>query len=566
MVTIRDIARLFEFRRTSRPAAAGTSDPVWSPPLAGVHVDEQTALQYSAVYACVRIISETVASLPWRLMRRREDGGADVDDRSNLHWLMFQAPNKETSAWDFKRTLEGHRQIYGNGYAEIVRDNAGRPTALFILTPDRVTPTRNSDGSVAYLVDNGTSEPTRLPGHDIFHLRGLGFDGLVGYSPIALARQAIGLGIATEQFGAEWFGNGSHGSAVLESPTPLAPDRSAALAKQFERRNRGPRNASRVLVLEGGLQYKPISVPPDDAQFLQTRKFQVSEIARWYRVPPHKLADLDRATFSNIEHQAIEFVTDAIVPCVHGWEAEAQKKLIGQPARRTLFTRMSVQALLRGDQGARADYYEKMWRMGVLSPNEIRRFEDMNPIDDGDKHMVQLNLTTLEDVAAEPPRPDPPAEPEPEDVTPPPTARTYSAYFMEPLADALGRCVRKEARAMVQASERGKLKAKSMSFYELFPADLEEAVAPCVRALARCVRGNSYGPADEAVVTTLSQDYAAEHVKKSLAELAAAAESGDVRGLTDLWTCDGPATAAADILDRANIMLGLGAEKCHTTE
>ena len=398
MVSLRNILRMFELRRASKPAAAGSADPVWIPPLAGVRVDEQSALQYSAVFACVRIISETVASLPWRLMRRRDDGGADVDDRSNLHWLMFQAPNKETSAWDFKRTLEAHRQIYGNGYAEIVRDGAGRPQSLWIVTPDRVTPTRDRDGSVAYLVDNGATEPTRLRGQDMFHLRGLGFDGLVGYSPIALARQAVGLGIATEQFGAAWFGNGSHGSAVLESPTPLAPDRSAALAQQFERRNRGPKNASRVLVLEAGLQYKPISVPPDDAQFLQTREFQVNEIARWYRVPPHKLADLSRATFSNIEHQAIEFVTDAIVPCVNGWESEAQRKLIGTPARRTLFTRMSVQALLRGDQAARADYYEKLWRMGVLSANEIRRFEDLNPIDDGDAHLVQLNLTSLDDV------------------------------------------------------------------------------------------------------------------------------------------------------------------------
>jgi len=551
MVTIRDILRLFETRRASRPAAAGTADPVWVPPLAGVHVDEQSALQYSAVFACVRIISETVASLPWRLMRRRADGGADVDDRSGLHWLLFQAPNKETSAWDFKRTLEAHRQIYGNGYAEIVRDGAGRPQSLWIVTPDRVTPTRDRDGSVAYLVDNGTTEPTRLRGADMFHLRGLGFDGLVGYSPIALARQAIGLGIATEQFGAAWFGNGSHGSAVLESPTPLAPDRSAALAKQFERRNRGPKNASRVLVLEGGLQYKPISVPPDDAQFLQTREFQVNEIARWYRVPPHKLADLSRATFSNIEHQAIEFVTDAIVPCVHGWESEAQRKLIGTPARRTLFTRMSVQALLRGDQAARADYYEKLWRMGVLSANEIRRFEDMNPIDDGDQHLVQLNLTSLDDVGDEP-EPEPVIEPPDDDAD----ARAYSVYLVEPLADALDRCVRKEARAMSQADARGKLAAKRLTFYEAFDGEVSDAITPCVRALARCMRGTEFTAADEAIVSTLARDYAAEHVASSLADLDAATESGDVSGLADLWTTERAPRQAAAIMDKAIDLLG----------
>ena len=553
MVSIRDLMRLFETRRASKPAAAGSADPVWVPPLAGVHVDEQTALQYSAVFACVRIISETVASLPWRLMRRRDDGGADVDDRSNLHWLMFQAPNKETAAWDFKRTLEAHRQIYGNGYAEIVRDGAGRPQSLWIVTPDRVTPTRDRDGSVAYLVENGTTEPTRLRGQDMFHLRGLGFAGLVGYSPIALARQAIGLGIATEQFGAAWFGNGSHGSAVLESPTPLAPDRSAALAQQFERRNRGPKNASRVLVLEGGLQYKPISVPPDDAQFLQTRKFQVSEIARWYRVPPHKLADLDRATFSNIEHQAIEFVTDAIVPCVNGWESEAQRKLIGTPARRTLFTRMSVQALLRGDQGARADYYEKLWRMGVLSANEIRRFEDLNPIDDGDKHLVQMNLTNLDDVGDEP-------ELEPEPVIELPDddsdVRAYSVYLLEPLAESLGRCVRKESRAMAQAAERGKLAAKRIAFYETFDDEVADAVEPCVRALARCVRGDAFGAADDALVATIARDYGAEHVAESLADLEAAAAAGDVGGLADLWSIERAPRHAAAIMDKATKMLG----------
>ena len=556
MLNIREIFRKIEKRRSSRAPSIGSSEPVFVPPLAGVNVNEHTALQYSAIYACVRIISETVASLPWRLMRRRDDGGADVDDRNNLHWLLYQSPNKETSAWDFRRTLEAHRQTWGNGYAEIVRDNAGRPQSLWIITPDRVTPSRSSDGGISYLIDNGAVEPIRMPAQDIFHLRGLGFDGVVGYSPIALARQAIGLGIATEQFGATWFGNGSHGSGILQSPTPLAPDRSEALAKQFERRNRGPKNGNRVLVLEGGMEYKPLSVPPDDAQWLSTRAFQVTEVARWYRVPPTKLGDLSRATWANVESQSIEFVTDAIVPAVNGWESEAQRKLIGTPARRTLFTKMSVQALMRGDQAARSDYYERMWRMGVLSPNEIRRLEDLNPIEDGDQHLVQMNLTTLDDLGEETEGSDQNAsqfEREESDE-----ARRFGAIMLEPLTEALDRCVRKETRAMAQAHERNKLAARALGFYEIFAEEISDAVVPVLRAAAKCMRGDEYGPRDDSIVEALADEFAGNHIRQSAGELDEARKSGgDVPGLLELWKLERATMGAQTLLDELNTIMGV---------
>tara|TARA_R100000808_G_scaffold5235_1_gene16073 strand:- start:7982 stop:9577 length:1596 start_codon:yes stop_codon:yes gene_type:complete len=523
------------------------------PQLSGVYVDEQTALQYSAVYACVRYISETVACLPWRLMRRRADGGADVETDSDLHWMIFQSPNGEMSAYDFKRTLEAHRQTWGNGYAEIVRDGSMRARELWPITPDRVTPKRADSGELVYEISNGTSESTILPGRDVFHLRGLGYDGLVGYSPIAMARQAVGLGIATEQFGATWFGNGSHGSGVLESPTPLSPDRVEALRRQFEGQHRGPKNANRVVLLENGTQYKQVSVPPDDAQFLQTRQFQVTDICRWYRVPPHKVAQLDRATFSNIEHQSIEAVQEAILPNVHGWESEAQRKLIGRPANRKLFTRLSVQALLRGDQQGRAAYYHQMWQMGVMSVNEIRKLEDLNPIDNGDEHLVQMNITTLEDASegtntTDPPA-APPASPEPdgEDRT-----ATFRVAMLEPISEALQRLLRKEGRAMAQASSRGKLTAKRDTFYELHEADVADAIRPLAMALARCIRGGTVTEADARLMGAVCSDYAADHVATSTTDLEGA---GDIEGLADLWCAERAPEAACDITNRVSKML-----------
>jgi HK97 family phage portal protein len=519
------------------------------PSLSGVYVDEQSALQYSAVYACVRYISETVASLPWRLMKRRADGGADVVKDSPTHWLLFQQPNPETSAYDFKRTMEAHRQTWGNGYAEIVRDGAGRPQAMHIITPDRVSPKRIS-GDLWYEVDNGTDQPTMLPARDVFHLRGLGWDGLVGYSPISMARQAIGLGIGTEQFGAAWFGNGSHGSGVLESPTPLSPERAEALRKQFEGQHRGTKAANRMVVLEGGTTYKPVSIPPDDAQFLQTRTWQVGDICRWYRVPPHKCGLLDRATFSNIEHQSIEAVQDAIISHTMGWEGEAQRKLIGQPARHSHYTHMSVQALLRGDHAARSSYYHQMWQMGVLSVNEIRGLEDLNPIEDGDKHLVQMNITTLEaatDDTQPEPAPQPPAPDDDDDQDQAArSAEVYQVAMLEPLAQAIGRCLRKEGKAMHQAAQRDRLAAKLPTFYEQHQADVADAIQPLALGLARCIRGGPLTDADARLVGAVCSDYAAGHVATSVTELEAA-QGADIQGLADLWCVERAPEAARTI-------------------
>ena len=545
------LTKFWEKRRTAKADRIGDSDPVWVPPLAGVYVDEQNALQYSAVYACVRILSDTVASLPWRLMRRRSDGGADIDDGSPLYWMLYQAPNPEMSAWDFKRTLESHRQLWGNGYAEITRDGAGRPTAMFIISPDRVTAKRDGLGAIVYEIENGTNESVIVPGVDMFHLRGMSHDGIVGMSPIALARQAIGLGIATEQFGASWFGNGSHGSAVLESPTPLAPDRSEALAKQFEKRNRGPKNANRVLVLEGGLQYKPMSVPPEDAQFLETRRFQIEELARIFGVPPHRLADLTRATFSNIEHQQTEFVQGSIVPCVMEFEAEAQRKLIGRPATRKLFTKMSVQAIMRGDQAARSDYYHRLWTMGVMSANEIRRLEDMNPIPDGDGHLVQMNLTTLPDVAEQEEEPAPPARPaiEPAEQDAGDAEATEAARCIRaPISHAIARLLRKEIKRIerdMRPSRIESLDENTARFYETFREEMSDTIKPLIQsAVLLTRRAVDIDPdADAADIATgvILREFLVSHIESSEREINEARQSGGARGLSDiesLWMAE----------------------------
>lgn len=379
---------------------------------AGVWVTEDSALKLSAVWACVRLISQTIAALPWRAYLLQPDGG-----REPLHgtvdWLLHRQPNPEMTAFTFRQVLVSHALLWGNGYAEIERDAAGRPSWLWPLLPDRVTVRRAADGRIVYDV-SGDGAATTLQASDVFHLKGLGFDGLTGYSPIRMAASSVGLGLAAETYGARLFRNGAKMGGILEMPGKFKdPETARKVSESFDKATSGD-NAHKTVVLEEGARWHQVTIPPDDAQFLETRKFQVSEIARWYGVPPHKIGDLERATFSNIEQQAIEFVQDAIVPWVVPLEQEADLKLFGRNLLGRAFTKFTLQSLLRGDAASRGVFYRQLFDLGALSPNEVRGLEEMNGIGDvGDEHFVQTNLQTLERAAAEPEPPKPAAAPMP---------------------------------------------------------------------------------------------------------------------------------------------------------
>lgn len=364
----------------------------------GIFVNEDTALKYSAVFSAVRLLSETVGSLPWQQLKRLDNGNKEVVTDTNVARIIGKRPNEETYPFTFKETLMAHATMWGNGYAEIERNMAGEPLAMWVITPNRVTVGRNSSRDIIYEISNNRQDSTVIAAKNMFHLRGLGFDGVVGYSVIAHAAQSIGLGLATELYGSSFFGNSSIPSGVLKHPEKLSEEAKKNLKNSWNDNHQGVNRGSVVAVLEEGLDYKSIGIPPEDAQFLETRRFQVTDIARWFRVPPHMIGDLEKSSFNNIEQQSIEFVTNSIVSWALRFEQEADIKLLGSNRAGRFFTKMNLNGLLRGDTQSRFAGYATGRQWGWLSVNEIRSFEDMNslPGDEGDQYLMPTNMTTSE--------------------------------------------------------------------------------------------------------------------------------------------------------------------------
>lgn len=376
---------------------------------AGVRVTEDTALTLSAVYACVRVISEDIAGLPWHVMEQRADGGSELRPEDPADWLLSVQANPEVPAFQFRETILAHALLWGNGFAEIERDGAGRPAWLWLLTPDRVCPERAADGRIVYAVSNRTGGATYLESEDVYHLRGLGFDGLVGYSVVQLAARSIGAGIALDQSTADLFGNDSTPGGVLKHPGKLSEPAAKRLSEDWEKRHAGPGKKRRVAVLEEGMDWVQTGLPPDDTKLIEQRQFTPADICRWFRVSPVKIQDLLRATFSNIEQLSINHVTDTLLPWVRRLEGEANVKCFGRTNRGRRFTRLNLKGLLRGDTAAQTEHVSKMLGQGVYDIDEARSYLDLNPIGpDGKKRFVPVNMQLLEK-AGEEPAPEPQA-------------------------------------------------------------------------------------------------------------------------------------------------------------
>lgn len=366
----------------------------------GVAVTEDNALTYSAVWTAVRLISETVGALPLPLYRRLDPRGRERAYGHPVYRLLHDQPNPEIPAFYFRETMTAHAVTRGNAYAEIERDGAGRPIALWGIHPSRVTPERAPDKSIVYEVRNPGAGVATIPARDMLHIRGLGGDGLVGYSVVRYARESIGMGLATEKFGGSLFGNGVRPSGTLKHPGTLSEEAQERLRKQVTSQVTGEGKWLKLLLLEEGLEFENIGINPDDAQFLETRKFQITEIARWFRVQPHKLMDLERATFSNIEHQGLEFVVDTLTPWLVRWESEIALKLLTPAERIQYYARHVVAALVRGDLHSRYQAYSIGRQWGWLSADDVRELEDMNPLPDGAgaHYLVPLNMIPAADV------------------------------------------------------------------------------------------------------------------------------------------------------------------------
>jgi len=362
----------------------------------GKTVNERTAMQTTAVYACVRILAETIASLPLNVYRSTDSGKEKAIDHQ-LYYLLHDEPNPEMTSFVFRETLMSHLLLWGNAYAQIIRDGRGKVLALYPLLPDRMTVDRTTEGQLYYEYRRDTGYVILRP-EDILHIPGLGFDGLVGYSPIAMAKNAIGMAIATEEYGGKFFANGASPGGVLEHPGVVKEP--ARIRESWNAVYQGSGNAHRVAVLEEGMKFQPIGIPPEQAQFLETRKFQTEEICRIFRVPPHLVANLDKATFSNIEHQSISFVVHTIRPWLVRLEQGMNKALLSPSEKGRYFVGFVVDGLLRGDYASRMQGYAIGIQNGFLSPNDVRSLENMNVIEHGDIYAMNGNMLKLEDVGA----------------------------------------------------------------------------------------------------------------------------------------------------------------------
>ena len=403
------LSQLFKSRDKPQDYYLGTDFRyLFGPSTSGKNVNEFTAMQTTAVYACVRILSETLAALPLQLYRYTPGGKERVYDHPLYH-LLHDEPNPEMTSFIFRETLMSHLLIWGNAYAQIIRDKLGRVQGLYPLRPDKMTVCRDENGQIYYIYTKTTDENPAIKPYgqvplrkdEVLHIPGLGFDGLVGYSPIAMARNAVGMTMACEEYGASFFANGASPSGVLEHPGVLKDP--AKVRDSWNAVYQGSANAHKVAVLEEGMKYQQIGIPPEEAQFLETRKFQLNEIARLYRIPPHMIGDLEKSSFNNIEQQSMEFVKYTLDPWVIRWEQAMQKALFLPGEKKQFFLKFNVNGLMRGDYESRMTGYSIGRQNGWLSANDIREMEDMNPVPDeegGNLYLVNGSMTKLKDAGA----------------------------------------------------------------------------------------------------------------------------------------------------------------------
>lgn len=371
----------------------------------GKPVNERSAMQMTAVYACVRILSESIASLPVHLYRYKEDGGKEKALEHPLYRLIHDEPNPEMTSFVFRETLMTHLLLWGNAYAQIVRNGKGEVLGLYPLMPNRMTVDRDDKGKLYYQYQVSDSDAhtlkdgtVNLKPSDVMHIPGLGFDGLVGYSPIAMAKNAIGMAIACEEYGAKFFANGATPGGILEHPGTVKDP--AKVRDSWNQAFGGSHNANKVAVLEEGMKYTPISISPEQAQFLETRKFQIDEIARIFRVPPHMVGDLEKSSFSNIEQQSLEFVKYTLEPWIIRWEQSINRALLSDSEKTAYFVKFNVDGLLRGDYQSRMNGYATARQNGWMSANDIRELENLDRIPPelgGDLYLINGSMTKLQD-------------------------------------------------------------------------------------------------------------------------------------------------------------------------
>lgn len=487
------LSRLFE-KRTGWSA----SDERWwheigfaESSATGVKVTETSALQSVAVFACVRLLSETLASIPLPLYKRLTKRSKQRASEHPLYSILHDSPNPEMTSFNFREVLMGHLVLWGNAYAEIDWKPNGKVNALWPLRPDRMRVARRK-GKLWYHYRLPDGTEAILPSYQVLHIPGLGFDGIIGYSPIHMAREAIGLSLATEEFGAKFFGNGANPGGVLEHPQSLSKEAQDNLRESWNQMHQGLSNQHRIAILEEGMKYQQIGIPPDDAQFIETRKFQRGEIASFFHIPPHMIGDLEKATYSNIEHQAIEFVIYTMRPWFVRWEQAINKKLLWPDERKDYFAEFLVEGLLRGDVETRYKAYATARQWGWLSADDIRELENMDPLPDGQGQIyyMPMNMLPAGEVKTEQK-----GIREERNIRSGTNRQRVAASYRKVFEDSAQRIVEREANN-IRRAVRKHLSERSMDswqtwlddFYRDFPEYIGKQIAPAVHSLAEAIQ------------------------------------------------------------------------------
>lgn len=538
------LSRVFG-RRAEQRFTAKTSDLVhwkeiypWLETTAGERVTPQSALGLAAYFACVRNIAEDTAKLPLHVFRKQGQNRIPVDHE--VDYLLNVAPNDDMSAMDFRQTLTLHAAGMGNGYGRIVFGGGSRIEALTVMESSRVKPKREK-GQLFYEYWTG-GKPEILMPREVLHIRGLSNEGIVGYPIVTLAREVLAGALATQKFSAAFFGNGCWPGGTLEHPDKLGAEAHKNLMESIEKRHRGAGAAHKLMILEEGMEYKAHATAPENAQLVEMLYFLLEEVCRYYRMPPHKIQHLLRATFSNIEHQGLEYVGDTLMPWHLRWEQECKRKLFSQTVERSLYIRHNVAALLRADAVRRATYYGKMLGSGVYSINEVRALEEMNSIPAGDDHHIPLNMKVL----GEEPEPKPVVPPEPAPTVSTPDEDTEEARgrvlpLVEAqraaLTDAYARVLRVETDKAQRARKRDGLDEWAAEFYPGHGAHVAEVLHPTLCGLHDTARSLGLHARDpEAIAAELAM----RHVNRSLADI----RGGDLEN----WTDGRPAAAATEAI------------------
>lgn len=506
---------------------------------AGVTVNEKTAMSSTAVYACVRILAETVGSLPLVVYKRLEPRGKERANSHPLYKVLHDCPNPYMTSIVFIETLMGHAATWGNAYADIDWGPNGQVRALWPLRPDRMESIQYDDsGKLVYIYRLPSGQKTALHSTRVLHITGLGFDGYMGYSPIAKARDSIGLSVAAEKYGGRFFRNGARPGGVLRHPGRLGPDASKRLQEDWNKMHQGVDNSHRVAILEEGMDYTQIGLPPGDAQFIEVRKFQLQEVARIFRVPPHMLADLERATFSNIEHQSIDFVVHTIRPWLVRWEQAIKQKLLNPNDRDTFFAEFLVDGLLRGDTATRYAAHAVARQWGWASANDIREIENQNPLpgEQGDVYLIPMNMIAAGQKNE--PKPLPIIEEKSRSVKEQRSiesaqnrGRLTQAYEMV-FADAMQRVVKREAADIRRAANKTLTERDSTDFmlyledyYKKAPEWIRKVVMPVFMTFADIIQAEAAKEVDiEAAMTPELEKFVDDYTDKFSAYYAGSSE------------------------------------------